>query len=154
MIRITRQTDYAILLLTQMASRPADDVHNAKDLARRTGLPLPMVSKILKALARSAVVVSLRGVKGGYRLTHRPDRIRIADVIAVFEGPIGITECTHAPGSCEQEEGCPVRPNWQKINVALREALSTVSLADMMPPTPLLRVESPAVRGEAGATRG
>lgn len=154
MIRITRQTDYAVLILTQMASRPVDEVHNAKDAAKRTGLPLPMVSKILKALARAGLVVSHRGVKGGYSLTHRPDRIRIADVIAVFEGPIGITECTHAPGSCEQEEACPVRPNWQRINVALREALARVSLADMMTPTPLLRVESPVARRETPVARG
>ena len=144
MIRITRQTDYAVMLLADMAALPFEEVHNAKDAAHRTGLPTPMVSKILKALARARLLVSHRGVKGGYSLARLPERITVAEIIGALEGPIGITACTHAPGSCEQEPCCRVRPNWYRINVTLREALTQVSLADMLAPPnpPLLRVET------------
>lgn len=134
MIRITRQTDYGILLLSQMASCPADEVHTAKHAAQKSRIPLPMASKILKALAKGGLLVSHRGVKGGYSLAAAADRISIADVIQVLEGPIGITECSFNPGSCEQEGFCPVQSNWQRINVAMREALDKIPLSDMVVP--------------------
>lgn len=134
MIRITRQTDYGILLLSQMASRPIDEVHTAKDAARRSGIPLPMASKILKALAKEGLLASHRGVKGGYSLAIAPERISIGDVIQALEGPIGITECSFNPGGCEQESSCPVRGNWQRISLAVRDALDRIPLSDMALP--------------------
>jgi FeS assembly SUF system regulator len=134
MIRITRQTDYGILLLSHLASRPLDEVHTAKDAARRSSIPLPMASKILKALAKAGLLASHRGVKGGYSLAVAAERISIADVIQALEGPIGITECSFNPGGCEQEPSCPVRTNWQRISVAVRDALDRIPLSDMVVP--------------------
>jgi len=136
MIRLTRQTDYGIVLLTRMAAEPAQTVHNARELAAVNHLPLPMVSKILKRCAREGLLVSHRGVKGGYGLARRPEDVSVLDVINAFEGPLEITECT-VPGRCEHEPGCTVRNNWVTINDAVRVALSSLSLADMA--RPLLR---------------
>ena len=134
MIRITRQTDYGILLLSQMASRPLSEVHTAKHAAERSKIPLPMASKILKALAKGGLLVSQRGVKGGYRLAASAEHISLADVIQALEGPIGITECSFNPGACEQEGSCPVRSNWQRISLAMRDALDKIPLSDMALP--------------------
>lgn len=134
MIRITRQTDYGILLLSHMASRPLEAVHTAKDAARQSSIPLPMASKILKALAKAGLLASHRGVKGGYSLAVAGDRISIADVIQALEGPIGITECSFNPGGCEQESFCPVRGNWQRISLAVKDALDRIPLSDMAIP--------------------
>lgn len=145
MIRITRQTDYGIVLLTHMATRPIDEVHTAKDAARWSGLSLPMVSKILKTLARGGLLVSHRGVKGGYGLARTADKITVGDVIHALEGPIRITECSHGPGFCEQETGCPTRVNWQRINNVVRDALEGIPLTEMVTPGPgpLVQVGSP-----------
>jgi FeS assembly SUF system regulator len=135
MIRITRQTDYGILLLSLMAGRPMSEVHTAKHAAQESHIPLPMASKILKALAKGGLLVSQRGVKGGYRLALPADRISLADVIQALEGPIGITECSFNPGACEQEGTCPVQSNWKQISLAMRDALDRISLSEMvMPP--------------------
>jgi FeS assembly SUF system regulator len=131
MIRITRTTDYGIVLLSQMASRPMEEVLTARDAAKRSGLPVPMASKILKALAKQGLLVSHRGVKGGYSLAVAPEAISIAEVIQALEGPIGITECSYNPGGCEQEGCCPVKVNWQRISVAVRDALDKIPLSEM-----------------------
>ena len=136
MIRITRQTDYGIVLLSQMARGPLEEVHTAKDSARRSGLPLPMASKILKTLAKEGLLVSHRGVKGGYRLAATADRITVGAVINALEGPIGITECSYNPGGCEQEGCCPVRVNWQRISAAVRDALDRIPISEMTAPHP------------------
>jgi FeS assembly SUF system regulator len=146
MIRITKETDHAIVLLSHLASRQGDRPCAARDLARWSGVTLPMASKILKSLARAGVLESIRGVKGGYRLADRPERISVGDVIRALEGPIGMTECSTSPGSCEQEAVCPVRINWQRLSDSVRDVLEKIPLSEMITPSDpaLIRI------GEAG----
>ena len=134
MLRMTKQADYGIVLLARMASEP-DRVFNAGELAAETHLPAPTVSKVLKLLVRGRLLESHRGVNGGYALAQIPAEISVAQVIAALEGPIAITECIDdTPGECSQERLCPVRGNWQRINLAIRGALEEISLAEMIPP--------------------
>lgn len=131
MLRITKQTDYGIVLLTHMAAEPERRV-NAPELAHETTLPQPMVAKILKLLARARILESHRGVNGGYSLSERPEELSVAEVITALEGQISITECTDdTPGLCPQEQICRVRSNWNRINLAIQEALDGISLAEM-----------------------
>ncbi|HEV8629360.1 MAG TPA: Rrf2 family transcriptional regulator, partial [Thermoanaerobaculia bacterium] len=90
MLRITKQTDYGIVLLSLMATEP-ERQFNAPELAAEAQLPLPTVSKILKLLARDGLLVSHRGVKGGYGLSRPPGAITVAAIIGSLEGPIAIT---------------------------------------------------------------
>ncbi len=131
MIRISRLTDYGIVLLTHMAVQP-ERVHNATEVAAETHLPLPTVSKLLRLLARERLLESHRGVKGGYGLARRPDEITIASIVAALEGPIAITTCSSStPQDCEHETLCPVRGHWNLINLAIRQALEAITLADL-----------------------
>jgi FeS assembly SUF system regulator len=132
MIRITRLTDYGIVLLTHIAGSPEWRLHNVPDLAEATSLPQPTVSKILKSLAKGGMLESHRGVKGGYALARRPEEISVVDIIAALDGPIAITDCSDVlPGKCDRERLCGVRNNWQRINLAVREALESITLAEM-----------------------
>jgi FeS assembly SUF system regulator len=154
MIRITRQTDYGIVLLAYLAGLPSDSILTARDAARECRLPVPMVSKILKTLAREGILHSHRGVKGGYSLAKHPTAITVGDVIGALEGPIGMTECSTTPGSCGQEPLCPVRINWQRISHAVRGALEKIPLSEMVgrERSPLLGVA--AVSPASGAVGG
>jgi FeS assembly SUF system regulator len=135
-IRIAKLTDYAIVLLTHFACT-ADQAHTARDLAARTSIPLPTVCKVLKALSRGGLLVSQRGVKGGYTLARPAEEISIAGVIAAIDGPIAMTECSvRAPGLCEIEPVCAVRSNWRRINQAVQGALAGLTLGDMTAPLP------------------
>ncbi len=136
MIRLTKITDYGIVLLGHMSLRGLDVTHNARDLAAQTRLPLPMVSKILKRLARGGLLASHRGTKGGYNLARSANDIRVSEIIIALEGPIAITECvSHTDASCGVQRLCPVRVSWQRINDAIQSALAGISLAEMLRPT-------------------
>ncbi len=134
MIRMSKQTDYGILLLTEFAADPAGLTLSARELSERAALPLPMVSKILKVLTRGGLLLSHRGAHGGYRLARRPNLITVADVIGALDGPFAITECVDAPGDCRQESTCPVRTNWHLINQTVYKALANITLWDMTRP--------------------
>ncbi|MDZ7810237.1 MAG: Rrf2 family transcriptional regulator [Arhodomonas sp.] len=106
MIRINRETDYGIGILSMLA-RDAGARVTASTLAERRGLPQPMVSKILKHLARAGILVSYRGAKGGYGLARDPDEITVAEIIAALEGPIALTECVEeGVEACQYSSYC------------------------------------------------
>ena len=145
MIRMTKMTDYAIILMTECARHPERLIHTARDLAEGSQIPLPTVGKILKLLAKKALLVSQRGVKGGYRLSRRPASITVAEIIIAMEGPIALTECnTEIPGKCDLERRCSVHSNWQRINDAVRGALEMITLEEMTQglPAPLVTIGS------------
>ncbi|HZP68199.1 MAG TPA: SUF system Fe-S cluster assembly regulator [Rudaea sp.] len=135
MLRVSKLTDYATVVMTALAEVPAH-VHSAQELAEKARLELPTVSKLLKQLAHAGLVESFRGVNGGYRLARAPERISIADIVVAMEGPIGMTECSAQSGLCGHEPHCGVRVNWRRINQAIAQALEGVSLADMLKPPP------------------
>lgn len=137
MIRIAKLTDYAIVLLTYVVNESAP-IQNARDLSVASRIPLPTVSKILKSLSKSGILTSLRGTKGGYGLAREAREVSVADIIAALEGPIAVTECSAVLAhGCQIELGCPARSNWQKINSAVRGALSQLTLAEMSQPLPV-----------------
>jgi FeS assembly SUF system regulator len=130
MIRLSRLTDYGIVLMAHLADAGRGP-HTARDLAAETQLPLPAVSKLLKSLAREGLLVSSRGAKGGYQLARPAEQITVPEMIAALEGPIALTDCTLHEGACSQEPRCHVRTPWQRINRAVHEALSRIRLTDL-----------------------
>ena len=131
MFRLNRLTDYAVVVMTQMTQRP-DSVHTAPQIASDTGIPLPTVAKLLNALARESLVLSHRGAAGGYTLSRSAEDISVAEIIQAMEGPIALTACVEGSGShCEVECLCPMAGNWNRVNQAIYDALSQVTLADM-----------------------
>lgn len=131
MLRMTKQADYGIVLMSHMV-RSVKGRFAASELAMANQLPLPTTSKILKLLVREGLLVSHRGIKGGYSLARSPQDISVADMISALDGPIAFTECIEdTPGVCSQESICRLRSNWQRINQAVRDALESISLAEL-----------------------
>lgn len=134
MFRLSKLTDYAVVVLVRLAE--VEGVQTSPGVAQATGVPEPTVAKVLKALAIAGLVASQRGARGGYRLVRPLAGIAVADVIVAIDGPIAMTACVEGSGSsCEASCSCPVRGRWDAVNDAVRDALSGISLADMAPPT-------------------
>ncbi|MGH8496263.1 MAG: SUF system Fe-S cluster assembly regulator [Gammaproteobacteria bacterium] len=130
MLRLSKLTDYATVVLAHMATAP-DALHSAAEVAACTHLTPATVSKVLKALTRAGLVSSFRGAQGGYVLARAPGRISAADIIDAMEGPVGITECSTDHSLCELEAICKTSHAWQRINRAIRRALGEVTLAEL-----------------------
>jgi len=157
MLRISKLTDYATVVMSFMARRPVD-TYSAARISERLEIGQPTVSKILKLLAHGNLLSAQRGVNGGYSLARAPEKISVAEIIDAIEGiPLGLTECSSVPGICSQEAGCAIRGNWQKISLAIRHALEGVTLADLVlpqvisGPVPMFRVDKRQAAGTHAA---
>ena len=133
MLRISKMTDYAIMVMVEL-SASRGEVPNAHALADRSHLEFPTVSKVLKLLVKTGLVDSYRGAAGGYSLERDSQSISVAEIIAAIEGPIAMTECSVEEGLCAQEAICSLRGNWQRISIAVANAMEGVSLAEMAQP--------------------
>lgn len=132
MLRVTKLTDYATVLLSALAESPIR-VHSAAELAERSHLETTTVSKVLKPLAHAGLVSSFRGASGGYRLARAPGQISLIEIVEAMEGRLGMTECSGEHSSCEHEPHCGVQGPWRRINDVIADALRGMSLAEMLP---------------------
>jgi FeS assembly SUF system regulator len=132
MLRVTKLTDYATVVLAALAVAP-NRVHSAAELAERSRLELPTVSKVLKPLAQAGLVTGFRGASGGYRLARAPSQISLIEIVEAIEGPLVMTECSGEHSSCEHEPHCGVQGQWRQINDVIADALRGMTLAQMLP---------------------
>ena len=145
MLRLAKLSDYAIVVLAHVSRRPDRCVHPARDVAEKTGLPLPTVQKVMKVMSRAGLVTSVRGACGGYMLSREPASISLMEVIEAIEGPVGLTACATPGESCADEAHCQLSVHWPVINRAVREALERVTILDVSREQPL---SSATRRGE------
>jgi FeS assembly SUF system regulator len=131
MFRLNKLTDYGIVLMAHVARNHEGGQHTSRSLAKETRIPLPTVGKLLRELHDAQLLVSHRGVKGGYNLARDAGAISVSDIVLALEGPIGFTECSVEPGLCGMERRCAIKSNSQIIGDALRDALGHVMLSDL-----------------------
>jgi FeS assembly SUF system regulator len=129
-LRISKLTDYATVILAFLASAP-DRLHAAAEVAEQTRLSLPTVSKLLKGLQRAGLVTSTRGSHGGYQLTRPATAISAVAILDALEGPVAITECSGKDSHCGIEHVCRVGRSWQRVNQAIRRTLNEITLAQL-----------------------
>jgi FeS assembly SUF system regulator len=152
-IRLSKLTDYAVVMLSHMAAREGE-VYATARLAERSGVPEPTAAKILKLLTRASVLTARRGSNGGYELARPAAEISVAEIIVALDGPIALAACVEGSlDHCGVEQLCAMRGNWNRVNRAIRDALEDISLVDMaMPFVAPLKTETAraAIRPEQG----
>lgn len=141
MVKLGKLTDYGLVLMTCITASEGAQ-RTARDLAAESKLPFSTVSKLLKELLQSGLLISHRGIKGGYMLAKQPHAISVIDIISAIEGPMALTECsTDVSGMCNLELSCPIKSNQRVINQAVRGVLEKITLADLVQPMHLISIK-------------
>lgn len=128
MIKISKLADYAIRIIHVLF---ADQCLSASKIAEKSAIPEPTVSKILKKLAESRLLLSVQGPKGGYQLSKTAEKISLAELVTVMDGKPAMTECCKTTYDCAQDEVCGQQHNWQIVNHLVFSVLDQISLMDM-----------------------
>ena len=135
-MRLSHLADYAVVLMTAAARRPAGARLSATELAGETGVPLPTAQKLMGQLAASGLLSSVRGAGGGFTLAKSATQISLADIVEAVEGPIAMTVCSghDGPSDCALDAHCRVKPHMGIVGNAVRGALDAVSLTSLCGP--------------------
>ena len=110
MIKLSKKVEYGLISLLHLATSAAGSkLITTKEIAQQYHIPSEVLGKVLQALAKSQLVESIQGVKGGYRLRKTLDSIVFGEVIEALEGPIQLTPCTCKDYVCYQEPFCIIK---------------------------------------------
>jgi Rrf2 family iron-sulfur cluster assembly transcriptional regulator len=134
-MRVSTRGDYASRALLSLALHKDDSgPTSVKDLADRTGLPQPYLEQILLALKGAGIVVSKRGVGGGYVLARPLNQITLGEIVSAVDGPISAGDFgrPHENGACQHEGQCVLLEVWDEVGEHMKEHLSTFTIQDMV----------------------
>ena len=149
MLRITKMTDYAVLILANLALHD-NKLLRAKEIARETHISLHTTQKILKKLNRKNLVISKQGASGGYSLDPETKKLSVATLLEKLDGDLSITQCSSNDDQCEVEDFCNIGNAWQMINQRVQWALNDITLGDLIHPTRIeqfISTNIPVARG-------
>jgi len=134
-MRLSHLADYAVVLMTAAARRPAGERLSATELAAETGVPLPTAQKLMGQLALRGLLSSVRGAGGGFALARHAEAISLADIVEAVEGPIALTMCSDSTNhQCLLDAHCRVKPHIGVVGRAVRGALGAVTLQQLSTP--------------------
>lgn len=134
MLRINKKTEYALLAIEHMCLLEAEGakLSNTREISETYHIPHPLLAKIMQKLANKGFIKSVHGTKGGYLLAKRPHDMSVADILAVFEGPLAVADCfKEAKIDCPQWDGCTIKDPFYELNHKIHELLTQTTIADL-----------------------
>ena len=125
----TTATGYA---LRALAALPEDGSYClAKDLASSLELPGPYLAKILQGLVQADILASVRGPKGGFRLTRPAHRITVGEVVVALEGPNSMDGCVMGFPTCSGDHPCPLHDAWGAVKAQVASSMTEATIRDL-----------------------
>jgi Rrf2 family protein len=133
MLRLTRRSEYGLMALAFLASRPGAYC-SVREIVEELKMPKRLLAEVLKELSRAQVVEATRGPGGGYRLLNPAEDIPLARIVEVLEGPVAMTDCM--ADHCELEASCIIQTGIGKVTRSIHNVLESMTIAELLPAAP------------------
>ncbi|MCA2002285.1 MAG: Rrf2 family transcriptional regulator [Chloroflexi bacterium] len=131
MIRINRQTDYAIRMILYLAQQEEGARVSTAEIRKQMQIPPALAQRIVAALARGEFIFTYPGRDGGLALARPANEINLRQVVEHFEGKFFISDCLVEKGSCPFDNKCPVRFRWVKLQSQIVLELERVTFREL-----------------------
>ena len=134
MLKINRQTDYAVRVLLALAKVGEGARLSSGAIRQEMLIPPALMPRIVAQLARAGIVNTFPGREGGLMLPHPASQITLKDVVEAFEGPILLSECLQVKGEddCPFQSNCPVRSKWGRVQVAMLREMAAITFESLV----------------------
>ena len=130
MLKLSKKTDYAIILLTHLSE--VNSPASAQKIAEHYHLPYAMVANILKLLVSSGLINSTRGQRGGYVLAGPAENIILSEIIKVTDNPFTLVECVHDEDLCKVRQSCPTQRPLIALHNKIHQFIEETTLATII----------------------
>ena len=133
MLKINRQTDYAVRVLLALAKSGEGARLSTADIQQEMLIPRAFMARIVAQLSRQGLLNTFPGRDGGLMLPRPATQITLKDVVEAFEGPILLSACLQVKGEddCPFQTNCPVRPKWGRVQVAMLREMASITFEDL-----------------------
>ena len=131
MIRINRQTDYAIRVILFLSKNGQGELASTSEIRTEMLIPPALSHRIVADLARGGFILTFPGRVGGLKLARQPHEINLRQIVELFEGKFIISDCLTGAGECPFDHNCPVRCRWAKLQSMIAHELEQITFADL-----------------------
>ena len=134
MLKINRQTDYAVRVVLALARQGPGAKRSTAEIQQEMLVPKAFMSRIVAQLARAGLLNTFPGRDGGLMLPRPASQITLKDIVEAFEGPILLSQCLQVKGEddCPFQVNCPVRPKWGRVQVAMLREMAAITFEDLV----------------------
>lgn len=129
---ISTKGRYALRVMLDLAQQPAGEYISLKSISQRQAVSMKYMEAIVATLNKAGMVESLRGKKGGYRLTRSADKYTIGEILKLTEGSLAPVTCLECENPCQRAESCITRPMWLELDKLIDDYLESKTLADLL----------------------
>ena len=155
-MRYSTRTRYGLRFLSYLGrtykAKGPDCITQLGEIADAEDISLKYLEQIVRKLRPLNILSSVRGVKGGYRLSKAPDNYRLDSIFECLEGNISPVPCVGCLIECPRLDNCSAYVLWKELDEHLRSRLRSLTLADIMPlPQGVAAAEMPPMRETAEA---
>jgi Rrf2 family protein len=133
MLKINRQTDYAVRVLLALARRGEGIRLSSAVIRQEMLIPQALMPRIVAQLAREGLINTFPGRDGGLMLPRPASQITLKDAVEAFEGPILLSQCLQVKGEddCPFQSNCPVRSKWGRVQVAMLREMAAITFESL-----------------------
>ena len=132
MLKINRQTDYAVRVILALAQEPIGTRLSTKKIGKAMLIPKNLLPRIVAKLAQTEIITTFAGRGGGLQLARIPEKITLHDIVQAFEGPLLLSECMLDEDYCPFEDNCAVRGRWVRLQNVILEELASTTFSDLV----------------------
>ena len=122
--------EYALRAMAHLAMLPPGTSARARDLSAATGIPSDYVSKVLRRMVRSDLLLSQKGHGGGFKLARPPEEITFAEILHSVDEPLDQERCAFGWGACGSHAPCPLHDAYSTLKQGVWKWAQETTLAD------------------------
>ena len=131
MIRINRQTDYAIRVILALAKQGNEAMLPTSQIQQEMLIPKAMSLRVVAELAKGGFIRTYPGRTGGLKLARPAAEINLRQVVTHFENNFTVSECLHGSGVCPFDHSCPVRCRWARLQALILQELEITTFDEL-----------------------
>ena len=130
---ISTRGRYALRVMIDIAENSNGNYIRLDEIAKRQEISEKYLESILVILTRGNLLIGLRGIGGGYKLTKSPENYTIRSILRLTEGSLAPVACLKENADpCQKQAKCKTLPMWEGLNNVITNYLESITLADIL----------------------
>ncbi len=131
-MKVNTRVRYGLRAILRIAEGYGGPPVSISTISEEQGISGKYLEQVISPLRRSGLVISQKGVKGGYVLARDPGEITLWHVIQALDSHPHLVECVDDPATCSRLDGCVAHSVWKMLDARMQEFWKSFTLGELL----------------------
>jgi len=131
-MRFSTKSEYGLRAIINLAKHQKKQPYSLAKIAHEEKISLAYLERLFAKLKKAGLVISTKGVKGGYKLGKSLNQISVRDILSVLEGSLAAYTCAGLKCSGSKKFGCQAQFVWHKLDQEINKTLESIKLSELI----------------------